>query len=118
MYDFKINKTLIMLEPNDKNVNIGVDVLIDRTDQGKATQVRSTVTSDEGYIVYASLTLNKTTLQDATKTEWERLYYWISFPFDVRISEVGARPLFHLTVYHFFLIISIAILRISQEICK
>ena len=88
MYDFKINKTLIMLEPNDKTVNIGVDVLIDRTDQGKATQVQSTVTSDEGYTVYASLTLNKTTLQDATKTEWERLYYWISFPFDVRISEI------------------------------
>ena len=88
MYDFKINKTLIMLEPNNKNVNIGVDVLIDRTDQREATQVRSTVTSDEGYTVYASLTLNKTTLQDATKTEWERLYYWISFPFDVRISEI------------------------------
>ena len=88
MYDFKINKTLIMLEPNDKNVNIGVDVLIDRTDQSEATQVRSTVTSEEGYTVYASLTLNRTTLQDATKTEWERLYYWISFPFDVRISEI------------------------------
>ena len=92
MYDFKINKTLIMLEPNDKNVNIGVDVFIDRTDQGEATQVQpgTTVTSskDEGYTVYSTLTLTKDHLTSTTKTEWERLYYWISFPFDVRISEI------------------------------
>lgn len=87
MYDFKINKTLIMLEPNDKTVNIGVDVLIDRTDQGGATQVQSTVTSNEGYTVYSTLTLTKDHLL-GNGTEWERLYYWISFPFDVRISEI------------------------------
>lgn len=87
MYDFKINKTLIMLEPNDKTVNIGVDVLIDRTDQGEATQVQSTVTSNEGYTVYSTLTLTKDHLL-GNGTEWERLYYWISFPFDVRISEI------------------------------
>lgn len=92
MYDFKINKTLIMLEPNDKNVNIGVDVFIDRTDQYEATQVQpgTTVTSskDEGYTVYSTLTLTKDHLTSTTKTEWDRLYYWISFPFDVRISEI------------------------------
>ncbi len=87
MYDFKINKTLIMLEPNDKTVNIGVDVLIDRTDQGGATQVQSTVTSNEGYTVYSTLTLTDDHLL-GNGTEWERLYYWISFPFDVRISEI------------------------------
>lgn len=87
MYDFKINKTLIMLEPNDKTVNIGVDVLIDRTDQGGATQVQSTVISNEGYTVYSTLTLTKDHLL-GNGTEWERLYYWISFPFDVRISEI------------------------------
>ena len=87
MYDFKINKTLIMLEPNNKNVNIGVDVLIDRTNQGGATQVQSTVTSNKGYTVYSTLTLTKDHLL-GNGTEWERLYYWISFPFDVRISEI------------------------------
>lgn len=89
MYDFKINKTLIMLLPDQADpANIGVDVLINRTDQGEATQVRSTVTSDEGYTVYSTLTLTKKHLTSTTKTEWERLYYWISFPFDVRISEI------------------------------
>ena len=89
MYDFKINKTLIMLLPDQADpANIGVDVLINRTDQGEATQVRSTVTSEEGYTVYSTLTLTKKHLTSTTKTEWERLYYWISFPFDVRISEI------------------------------
>lgn len=93
MYDFKINKTLIMLCPDQINgANIGVDVFIDRTDQDGATQVQpgATVTSskDEGYTVYSTLTLTKDHLTSTTKTEWERLYYWISFPFDVRISEI------------------------------
>ena len=93
MYDFKINKTLIMLCPDQINgANIGVDVFIDRTDQGIATQVQpgATVTSskDEGYTVYSTLTLTQDHLTSTTKTEWERLYYWISFPFDVRISEI------------------------------
>ncbi len=88
MYDFKINKTLIMLLPDQADpANIGVDVLIDRTDQGEATQVQSTVTSNKGYTVYSTLTLTKDHLL-GNGTEWERLYYWISFPFDVRISEI------------------------------
>lgn len=88
MYDFKINKTLIMLLPDQADpANIGVDVLIDRTDQGEATQVQSTVTSNEGYTVYSTLTLTKDHLL-GNGTEWARLYYWISFPFDVRISEI------------------------------
>ena len=94
MYDFKINKTLIMLLPDQADpANIGVDVFIERTNQGKTdkektTQVKSTVTSNEGYTVYSTLKLTKEHLTSTTKTEWERLYYWISFPFDVRISEI------------------------------
>lgn len=94
MYDFKINKTLIMLLPDQADpANIGVDVFIERTNQGKTdqektTQVKSTVTSKEGYTVYSTLKLTKEHLTSTTKTEWERLYYWISFPFDVRISEI------------------------------
>ena len=93
MYDFKINKTLIMLCPDQLNgANIGVDVFIDRPDQGEASQVKpgAIVTSSkpEGYTVYSTLTLTKEHLTSTSKTEWERLYYWISFPFDVRISEI------------------------------
>jgi hypothetical protein len=93
MYDFKINKTLIMLLPDQADpANIGVDVFIERTNQGKTdeektTQVKSTVTSNEGYTVYSTLKLTKEHLL-GNGTEWERLYYWISFPFDVRISEI------------------------------
>lgn len=93
MYDFKINKTLIMLCPDQINgADIGVDVFIDRPDQGEASQVQSgatvTSTNDDGYTIYATLTLSKDSLLDTSRTEWERLYYWISFPFDVRISEI------------------------------
>ena len=93
MYDFKINKTLIMLCPDQLNgANIGVDVFIDRPNQGEASQVKpgAIVTSSkpEGYTVYSTLTLTKEHLTSTSKTEWERLYYWISFPFDVRISEI------------------------------
>ena len=94
MYDFKINKTLIMLLPDQEDdAKIGVDVFIERTNQGvkdeeKVTQVTSTVTREDGYTVYSTLKFTKDHLTSTTKTEWERLYYWISFPFDVRISEI------------------------------
>lgn len=90
MYDFKINKTLIMLLPDQEYAaNVGVDVFIERRDQDptKTTQVKSAVTNEDGFTVYATLTLTKDHLL-GNGTEWERLYYWISFPFDVRISEI------------------------------
>ena len=88
MYDFKINKTLVMLLP-DQGAKTGVDVFIERTDQGDATQVAAAVTRDEpGYTIYATMTFTKKHLESTTASEWERLYYWISFPFDVRISDV------------------------------
>lgn len=90
MYDFKINKTLIMLLPDQEyDANVGVDVFIERRDQDptKTTQVKSAVTNEDGFTVYATMTLTKDHLL-GNGTEWERLYYWISFPFDVRISEI------------------------------
>ena len=88
MYDFKINKTLVMLLP-DHGAKTGVDVFIERTDQGDATQVAAAVTRDDpGYTIYATMTFTKEHLESTTKTEWERLYYWVSFPFNVRISDV------------------------------
>ena len=88
MYDFKINKTLVMLLP-DQGAKTGVDVFIERTDQGDATQVAATVTRDDpGYTIYATMTFTKDHLESTDASEWKRLYYWISFPFDVRISDV------------------------------
>lgn len=88
MYDFKTNQTSVMLIPDENNVKVGIDVLIERVDQGDATQVKSEITSGDGYTVYAAMTFSKDHIESETKTEWERLYYWVSFPFNVRISDV------------------------------
>ena len=89
MYDFKTNQTSVMLIP-DHQANIGIDVLIERENQGDATQVTSPINaaSQERYTVYAAMTFSRDHIMSETATEWERLYYWVSFPFNVRISDV------------------------------
>ena len=90
MYDFKTNQTSVMLVPDNSTVNVGIDVLIERENQGEATQVSSPINAvnKDGYTVYAAMTFSKEHIESETKTEWERLYYWVSFPFNVRISDV------------------------------
>ena len=90
MYDFKTNQTSVMLIPDNNKADIGIDVLIERENQGDATQVTSPINaaSLEGYTVYAAMTFKKEHIMSETATEWERLYYWVSFPFNVRISDV------------------------------
>ena len=91
MYDFKTNQTSVMLIPDKNEVNVGIDVLIERENQGEATQVTSPIKAanpEEGYTVYAAMTFSKNHIMSETATEWERLYYWVSFPFNVRISDV------------------------------
>lgn len=90
MYDFKTNQTSVMLVPDENNVQVGIDVLLERVDQGDATQVSSPINAanEEGYTVYAAMTFSKEHIESETATEWERLYYWVSFPFDVKISDV------------------------------
>ena len=89
MYDFKTNQTSVMLIP-DKTATIGIDVLIERENQGEATQVTSPINAanEDGYTVYAAMTFSRDHIMSETATEWERLYYWVSFPFNVRISDV------------------------------
>ena len=90
LYDFKIDKTLVTLVPNNNKADISIDVLIERVDQGGATQVYTPINAartQEGSTVYAVMSFTQDHIE-SSKTEWERLYYWVSFPFDVRISEV------------------------------
>lgn len=90
LYDFKIDKTLVTLVPNNKEANISIDVLIERVNQGEANQVLAGINAartQEGSTVYAVMSFTQDHIE-SSKTEWERLYYWVSFPFDVRISEV------------------------------
>ena len=89
VYDFKSNQMLLMLIPVGE-VTTGADVLIERTNQGGATQVQSTITAKtNGYTVYATMTFTKDHLEDKDKKNSEKLFYWVSFPFDVRISDVS-----------------------------
>ena len=91
LYDFKIDKTLVTLVPNNNKADISIDVLIERVDQGGATQVQTPINAartQEGSTVYAVMSFTQDHIESPSKTEWERLYYWVSFPFDVRISEV------------------------------
>ena len=93
LYDFKIDKTIVALVPNDKEAEIGIDVLMERIDQEPmTTQVQAGITSQkdggEGSTVYGVMTFNKSHLTKQGKSEQEKLTYWISFPFDVRLSDI------------------------------
>ena len=100
LYDFKIDKTMVTLVPDEKNADIAIDVLIERIDQGEATQVRSNITNnyktitnangetETGATVYAMMTFNKAQLIDPDLSDQRRFTYWISFPFDVNIADV------------------------------
>lgn len=90
MYDFKTNQTSLMLIPDQSEAEVGIDVLIERIDQTDATMVSSPISSasDDGYTLYAAMTFTKDHIMSASNTDWEKRYYWISFPFDVRISDV------------------------------
>ncbi len=92
LYDFKINKTLVTLVPNQNNANIGIDVLIERIDQNKpATQVQTPINAArtaEGSTVYAVMSFTKDHLTSNSKSNEEKLTYWFSLPFDVTLSDV------------------------------
>ena len=90
-YDFKINKTTVYLIPNGTNdATTNIDVLIERTDQGDAQQVSKAIKAadqENGYTVYAVMSFTQDHIE-GNGTQSEKLYYWVSFPFDVRISDV------------------------------
>ena len=94
LYDFKINKTLVALVPNDKDAIISIDVLIERINQGEATQVQAPIAytnnqrSGEGSTVYGVMSFDKSHLTDPSLSSQQKLTYWISFPFDVKLSEI------------------------------
>ena len=91
LYDFKIDKTLVTLVPNENAADINIDLLIERIDQGDATQVKAQVNStranDEGFTAYAVTSFTKEYVNNAANKHF-REFYWVSFPFDVQISDV------------------------------
>ena len=94
LYDFKINKTLIALVPNANQAEIAIDVMIERTNQEPATQVKAPITynqnqrSGEGSTVYAVMSFTKAHLTNEELSNEEKLTYWFSVPFNVTLSDV------------------------------
>ena len=95
LYDFKIDKTLVALVPNEHKAEIAIDVMIERINQEKpATQVRADITytnnqrSGEGSTVYAVMSFTKDHLTNEKLSNEEKLTYWFSVPFNVKLSDV------------------------------
>ena len=94
IYNFKSNHLVTAWLADGNNITenkvLGTDLMIIRQNQAAAAQLKlnsnETKLSEVGTI-YATMTFTQEHLE-STASEWARLYYWISFPFDVRISDV------------------------------
>ncbi len=94
IYDFKTNHLICAWLPEGEitdNESIETDMMIIRQNQGDARQLTFNPTDravDEVKNVYCVLTLTKEYLSADTINANEKKFYWLSFPFDVRLSEV------------------------------
>ena len=94
IYDFKTNHLICAWLPEGEitdNESIETDMMIIRQNQGDARQLTFNPADravDEVKNVYCVLTLTKEYLSADTINANEKKFYWLSFPFDVRLSEV------------------------------
>lgn len=105
VYDFKTNRLVCAWLPSGDitgTLDINADVMIIREHQGDAQQIKFTTNAsklDEVKTVYGVMRFNRWTLNNKSKEDghaplgdpkspYERALYWISFPFDVNLSDV------------------------------
>lgn len=107
IYDFKTNHLISAWLPEDETITtdeqLGADMMIIRHNQEKAEQLNFNPLSSSLTKVgtaYAVMTFDKYFLNNKDKTtglslsgdkqnsDYARALYWISFPFDVKLSEV------------------------------
>ena len=102
LYDFKDDRFTTIYHPESGTINNDVELstplMIERVHNDKATQIQletnkkiTTVQAGEDQYTqpaYAVMTFRESVLADASKTHHEKMFYWISFPFDVRIKDV------------------------------
>lgn len=102
LYDFKDDRFTTIYHPESGTINndvtLSTPLMIERVHNDKATQIQletnkkiTTVKAGKDQYTqpaYAVMTFLESVLADASKTHHEKMFYWISFPFDVRIKDV------------------------------
>ena len=94
VYNFKTNHLLAAwLLDREQEINKGEitsNVLIIREDHGEANQLQFNNDLTEMTIntAYAAMTFTKDHVTDKDLNQWQRYEYWVSFPFNVKISDV------------------------------
>ena len=91
VYDFKTNYLIsALIDDTEIDEALELDeVMIIRShhDDANTIQVASKGSVTAIQTIYGVMTFNKTTLNDNTKSQYERALYWVSFPFDVDLGE-------------------------------
>ena len=92
VYDFKTNYLIsALIDDTEIGEDLELDeVMIIRSHHDDANTIQ--VAKSKGSVtaiqtIYGVMTFNKTTLNDNTKSQYERALYWVSFPFDVDLGE-------------------------------
>ena len=92
LYDFKTNELISAYVPGGNSTiePIQTNLMLLRKENETPRQLSFTTNNmnEVGKRAYGVLELTQTTLEDNNKTVYERSLYWISFPFDVRITDI------------------------------
>lgn len=93
IYDYKTNRVIAAYLPSgtiDTNLEINADIMFVREDQGNVTEISfgENTSISEIKEVYTSLKFNKSTITDPGRSRYERDLYHVSFPYDVRVSDI------------------------------
>lgn len=93
LYDFKTNRLVAAYVPSgmiDDNLVINADIMFVREHQGNVTQITfgedKSISAIEN--VYSTLRFNKSTINDPSLSRYERDLFYVSFPYDVQLSDV------------------------------
>ena len=98
LYDFKDDRFTTIYRPSNTDISgtvtLETPVMIERKHNEAPTQIK--FANNAKFVVngnfdkpaYAVMTFLESVLADASKTHHEKMFYWISFPFDVKISDV------------------------------
>lgn len=92
-YDFKTDRMMTSWIPSNTisgDININADIVLIRTHQsaGQSITFSNGATLSGVNTVYGVMEFQKSYLNDVSRSRYSRNIYWISFPFDVQLSDV------------------------------